>query len=112
MGMLLNGIYTPGKPDMAKLKSKQSSTWKHHDHGRQRKDFSSEIVQPYTRGGKPSEAFIDNYPEESVAYGFVKSEAEMIGLDSGTEVIDKGAQEIGSDDERLIAEIPEEYYGE
>lgn len=107
MGMILNGVYTKHL-DIVKLQARQSSTWKQHDHKRQRTDYASEIVQPYDRHGKPSEAFIDNYAEDAVAYGFVKSEAEIIGIDSGTEVIDKGAQEVMSDDERLIAEIPEE----
>jgi hypothetical protein len=108
--MILNGQYTKGIADLQKLKSRQSSTWKQHDHRRQRSDYASEIVQPFTREGKPSEAFIDNYPEESVTYGFVKSEAEIIGNDSGTEVIDTGAQEVFSDEDRIVGEIPEEYY--
>lgn len=111
MGMILNGVYQK-HVDMVKLQARQSSTWKQHDHRRQRQDFASEIVQPYTRNGKPSEAFIDNYQEESVVYRFIPSEAEVIGIDSGTEVIDQGAQEIMSDDEVLQALIPEEeYYG-
>lgn len=112
MGQILNGIYTKGIADLQTLKSRQSSTWKAADHKRQRSDYASEVVQPYDRTGKPSEAFIDNYPEESVTYGFVKSEADIIGIDSGTEVVDQGAQELFADEERLIGEIPEEYYGE
>ncbi len=110
-GMIINGIYSK-EVDKVKLQSRQSSTWKHWSHNDQRKDHASEIVQPYTRDGKPSEAFIDNYPEESVDYGFVKSEAEIIGIDSGTQIQDQGAQEVFADDERLMAELPEEYYEE
>ena len=107
--MVVGGRYYPGKADPSKLRNRQSSTWKQHSHKRQRNDNASEIVQPFTREGKPSEAFIDNYPDEAVDYGFVKSEAEVIGNDSGTEIIDQGAKELHSDEERIIGEIPEEY---
>lgn len=112
MPMIIGGVYHR-KVDMSKLKSRQSSTWKQHDHKRQRSDYAHEIVQPYNREGKPSEAFIETYPDEAVDYGFVKSEAEIIGNDSGTEVVDQGAQEVFSDEERIAAELPEgEDYGE
>lgn len=106
--MIINGEYHK-VVEMVKLQSRQNSTWKHWSHNDQRKDHASEIVQPYTRDGRPSEAFIENYPEESVDYGFVKSEAEIIGIDSGTEPIDMGAKEIVADEQMLMAEIPEEY---
>ena len=113
MGQIVGGIYTPGKVDVSKLRNNRTTVWKQGDHKRQRNDFASEVVQPYNRDGTPNPAFIDNYPEESVDYGFVKSEAELIGLDSNTPTIGtKGAEIFNGDDEKLEAIIPEEIYGE
>lgn len=109
MPMVIGGKFYP-KADMKKLQSRQNSTWKQHDHKRQRSDYSSEIIQPYDRHGKPSEAFIDNFPEEAVDYGFVPSEAEIIGIDSATPPVPQGAEIVLSDNDKLVAEIPEEEY--
>ena len=107
MPMIINGEYHK-HVDMSQLKSRQNSTWKRADHKRQRQDFASEVVQPYARDGKPSEAFIDNYPNEAIDYGFVKSEAQILGDNSGTEVVDQGAVEVYADDIKLEGLIPEE----
>ena len=70
-----DGIYHKGTPpDMS---VRQNSTWKQHDHKRQRQDNAREIIQPYDRSGKPNQAFIDAYPEESKDYGFLPNEDKL-----------------------------------
>jgi hypothetical protein len=111
MGMIVNGVYIRGKANMQQLQSRQSSTWKRWSHNSQRGDYAAEIIQPRDRKGHPNQAFIEVYPEDAVDYGFVPSQAEIIGKDSGTEPLpDMGAQYLGADDDRLIAEIPMEEY--
>lgn len=105
----MNGVYKREPAPMDKLQAKQNSTWKRHDHNRQRKDYASEIVQPYDRNGKPSEAFIENYREEAVDYGFLPSEAELLGTPEVSQE-DKGAVTVSADDELLQAIIPDEEY--
>jgi hypothetical protein len=105
----MNGVYKREPVPLSKLQAKQNSTWKRHDHNRQRKDYASEIVQPYDRTGKPSDAFIENYPEEAVDYGFLPSEAELLGV-TEEQLQDKGAQMVAADDEQLQALIPDEEY--
>lgn len=70
-----DGVYhKEGKPDM---RVQQNSTWKQHDHKRQRNDNAREIIQPYDRNGRPSQAFIDAYPEESREYGFLPTDDQL-----------------------------------
>lgn len=77
MGFIIDGVYHKGAPDMTKLQSRQQSTWKQHDHNRQRKDYAKEILQPYTKEGKPNEDFVAAYPEESKEYGFLPSDEQL-----------------------------------
>lgn len=78
MGYIKNGIYYAGKPDMDTLSVRQQSTWKQHDHDRQRSDYAQEIVQPFTPDGKPNEQFIDAFPLESrEVYHFVPTSEEL-----------------------------------
>lgn len=71
MGMIINGKYYK-KTDVTKLQNRQQSTYKNHEHNRQRKDFSREIVQPYNSDGTPNQSFVEAWPEESKEYGFIK----------------------------------------
>lgn len=76
MGYILDGVYHKGNPDMTKLQARQQSTWKQHDHNRQKKDYAKEIIQPY-KAGAPNQDFIDAYPEESKEYGFLPTEEDL-----------------------------------
>lgn len=77
MGMIINGKYIKDT-DLTKL-SRQSdnSTWKQHDHNRQRQDFSREVVQPFNKDGSPNQDFIQAWPEESKGYGFLPSDEQL-----------------------------------
>ena len=59
------------------LVNKQQSTYKQHEHQRQRNDFAKEIIQPFDRNGSPNPDFIQAYPEESKGYGFLPSEEDL-----------------------------------
>jgi len=76
MGYIIDGKYYKGTPDMAKLASRQQSTYKQHEQNRQRHDFAKEILQPW-KGGKPNEDFIGAYPEESKDYGFLPKDEDL-----------------------------------
>lgn len=67
MGYIVNGEYFKGQPDMSKLVRRQQSTYKQHEHNRQRHDFAKEIIQPF-KNGKLNEDFIQAYPKESKQY--------------------------------------------
>lgn len=71
-GYILNGVYYTGEPDMSIFKDGVSGQYKGWDHDQQRRDHRLELLQPYNRDGKPSQEFIDNYPEEARTYGFIK----------------------------------------
>lgn len=77
MGYILDGKYHKGEPPVSDLQSKQQSTYKQHDHNRQRQDHSREIIQPFDRTGKPNPDFIQAYPEESKGYGFLPKDEEL-----------------------------------
>jgi hypothetical protein len=70
-GHIINGVYTPQVAEPDTLRTTTTSMYKSSDHDRQRKDFAKEIIQPYTRDGKPNEEFITAYPVEAQQYGFV-----------------------------------------
>lgn len=77
MGYILDGKYYKGNPDMNKMRVRQQDTYKQHEHNRQRKDFSREIVQPYTHDGKPNPDFMQAWPEESKDYGFIPHDKDL-----------------------------------
>lgn len=78
MGYIKDGKYYKGKVDMDSLQRKSNnSTFKTHEHNRQRKDFAREIVQPYNRDGKPNPEFIEAWPEESKEYGFLPKDEDL-----------------------------------
>lgn len=77
MGYILNGEYHRGEAPMEKLRNRQQSTWKGHDHNRQRKDYAREIIQPRNRDGSPNPDFVSAYPDESKDYGFLPTDEEL-----------------------------------
>jgi hypothetical protein len=82
MGMIINGKYYKDT-DLSKIRSGQNSMYRQHEHERQRKDFAKEILQPYDRGGKPNEKFIEAYPEEAKEYGFIQVDEEVKRSNNG-----------------------------
>lgn len=77
MGYLLNGKYHKGSPPMDKLKGRQNSTFQQHDHARQRKDFSREIIQPYNPDGTPNQDYIQAWPDGAKDYGFIPKDEDL-----------------------------------
>jgi hypothetical protein len=71
MGWVDASGYHKGNPPIEKLVNRQNSTYKQHDHKRQRQDYAREIIQPY-KNGKPNDDFIQAYPVEAKEYGFIK----------------------------------------
>ncbi len=60
MGYVLNGIYHKGEPPKhikEYMTNRQNSTYKQHDHNRQRKDHAKEILQPRNPDGSPNEDY-------------------------------------------------------
>lgn len=68
-GYILNGEYHRGKAPLGVTESSQFKAWSHDS---QRREHRADLVQPYTRDGKPNPEFINLYPEESKGYGFIK----------------------------------------
>ena len=67
------GVYHKNeKPDISKLKNDRASLDKQYQHDRQREYHRRDTLQPYTRDGKPNPQFVEQYPQESKAYGFTK----------------------------------------
>ena len=77
MGYILDGKYYKGQAPLHIMRSSQQSTYKTHEHNRQRQDFSREIIQPFNRDGTPNNDFIQAYPEESKGYGFLPKDEEL-----------------------------------
>lgn len=72
MGYILNGVYHDGERKQESIQS-NSATYKQYSHDQQRQDHAKDLIQPYVNG-KPNEAFIEQYPEESKTYGFIPKE--------------------------------------
>lgn len=72
-----SGKYHKGKPNLSDLQPRQNNTYKSWSHASQRKDYAREIVQPYTKDGKPNPQFIEAYPTESKDYGFLPSDKDL-----------------------------------
>jgi len=71
MSYVLNGVYhKDGQPP----KREQHDGYREWHRDRQRDDHRKDMVQPYSRDGKPSEEFMHAYPEQSKKYGFIKEE--------------------------------------
>lgn len=77
MSYVIDGVYYKGDPPLDKMRSRQQSTWKQHDHNRQRSDYAMEIIQPHNRDGTPNEDFTAVYPEESKEYGYLPSDNDL-----------------------------------
>lgn len=78
MGYIKDAVYHKGSPPVD-LQPRQNSTYKQHDHNRQRKDHAREIIQPYNPDGTPNQDFIQAWPEESRGYGFLPKEEDLRG---------------------------------
>ena len=65
------GNYHKEIPDVSKLRNTTASTDKEYDHDRQRENHRRDLLQPY-KNGEPNPEFIQQYPEESKSYGFIK----------------------------------------
>lgn len=76
-GYILNGKYIRKEANVGQLRQTNNAMFKAGDHDRQRKDFTREIIQPYTVEGKPNEDFINAFPEESKAYGFLPTDEQL-----------------------------------
>lgn len=70
-GYILNGKYVKAEAPLDKMLTPQQSTFKQHDHARQRFDHAAEIIQPYVNG-KPNPAMLEAWPDEYERYGFAK----------------------------------------
>lgn len=73
-GYIKDGKYYKGQPDLSIFKDGINGQYKGWDHDRQRENHRLDLLQPYTSDGKPSQEFIDNYPEEARTYGFIKGD--------------------------------------
>jgi hypothetical protein len=67
-----NNVYHRELPDVNSMKNTVASTDKEYSHDRQREGHRRDLLQPFTRDGKPNQEFIQQYPEESKGYGFIK----------------------------------------
>lgn len=74
MGAIIDGVYYPRATVNSLLHAKQQSTWKQHDHDRQRRDHAMELIQPYNRDGTVNDKFIEAMPEEARRYGFLPND--------------------------------------
>jgi ABC-type multidrug transport system ATPase subunit len=79
MGIIKDGKFIKDG-DISQLRNRQQSTYKNHEHRRQRQDHAREIIQPYNRDGKPNPDFIQAFPEESKGYGFLPSDEKLRSL--------------------------------
>lgn len=77
IGYLKDGEYHTGKPDLSKMQKTQQATYKAWDHDKQRFDHKADILQPRLSNGQPNPEFIQVYPEESQAYGFIMPSDEI-----------------------------------
>jgi hypothetical protein len=61
------GVYHPAeKVQSLVAEASQYKSWRHD---RQRADRQWELIQPWTRDGRPSKAFMEAYPDESKVNG-------------------------------------------
>lgn len=65
------GKYVSASPDEVITIKADSAQFKAGDHERQRKDFAKEILQPYDQFGRPSEDYINAYPEIAKEKGMI-----------------------------------------
>jgi hypothetical protein len=69
MSYILNGKFYQGNIPIAQTESSQYKEW---NHDQQRRDHKADLVQTYTKDGKPNDEFIQLYPAEAKQYGFIK----------------------------------------
>ena len=70
-GYILNGQYYDSLPDVEALRETHVSLEKAYSHDRQREEHRRDLIQPWTRDGKPNPEFVSEYPEEARNYGFI-----------------------------------------
>lgn len=68
-GYIINGKYMQGAAPLGV--PPENLQYKEWEHDKQRSEHRADLVQPYTRDGKPNDEFIMLYPEESKGYGFI-----------------------------------------
>lgn len=68
MGYIYQGRYFKGKPPLHHMQNNQQSTYKQHEHWRQRKEYSREILQPFNKDGSLNQQFLEAYPQEAENY--------------------------------------------
>lgn len=71
-GYILNGVYYEGGKAPEYLQDSHAVTSKSYDHDRQRENHRRDILQPYTREGKPNPEFIEQYPDIAESNGLIK----------------------------------------
>ena len=69
LGVIVDGVYYKG--DKEPEKDKRAVTDKQYGFDMQRKNHQRDLIQPFV-DGKPNEKFIEQYPNESIDYGFIK----------------------------------------
>lgn len=72
-GYIKDGKYYSSPPPVDDLKDTHSTTEKLYERDRQRENHGRDLLQPYING-KPNPEFIQQYPDESKGYGFIKDE--------------------------------------
>lgn len=73
MGVIINGVYHSDKevpkdtipPSLRELN-------KQHFITQESKRFAHHLIQPNNKDGSPNKDFIDYYPEDAKAHGFIK----------------------------------------
>ncbi len=70
-GYVINGEYHKGKAPLGTHEA-DNTQYKEWTHDKQRQEHRADLIQPYTRDGKPNPEFINIYPDEAKGYGFIK----------------------------------------
>lgn len=75
-GYIINGVYVKSS-DLSEQGPQipagqlTNSTYKVYSHDQQRLNHARDLIQPYTRDGKPNPEFIQQYPDEARGHGFI-----------------------------------------
>lgn len=75
MGFIKGNKYYKG--EAPNLNQEQTSTFRQHDHERQRKDHAKDLLQPYTPDGTPNQDYINAWPEGAKEYGFLPNDNQL-----------------------------------
>ena len=79
MGIILNGKYYPDKSakDITHSNSNISDLHTEHKLSAQAKAHAHNLIQPNNPDGSPNQDFIDYYPEDAKAHGFIKDNSNQ-----------------------------------